>query len=161
MIVVCNATPIIALAAVGQLDLLRAVYGEILIPDDVFHEVAVAGAGEPGAHEVTEAGWIKRQTVHNAALVNALGLELDLGEAEAIALAVEQSAGLILLDERRGRHAAARLGLTVAGTLGVLIAAKDRGLLALVRPVLDALRMQAGFWIGDELHGAVLQVAGE
>ena len=161
MIVVCNATPVIALAAVGQLDLLRAVYGEINIPDAVFHEVTIAGAGEPGAREVTAAAWIKRQPVRNRTLVNALGLELDLGEAEAIALALETSAGLILLDERLGRHAAMRLGLTVAGTLGVLIAAKDRGLIAALRPVLDALRVQAGFWIGGELHDAVLKAAGE
>ena len=161
MIVVCNATPIIALAAVGRLDLLRAVYGEVIIPDAVFHEIAVAGAGEPGASEVAEAGWIKRQTVRNASLVNALGLELDLGEAESIALAVETSAGLILLDERLGRHAAARLGLTVIGTLGVLVAAKDRVLITAVRPLLDALRVQAGFWISDELYSAVLNVAGE
>ena len=161
MIVVCNATPLIALAAVGQFDLLRAVYGEINIPDAVFQEVVVTGAGEAGATEVSTAIWIKRHTVRNTALVQALELELDAGEAEAIALAVEQSAGLILLDERPGRHAAARLGLTMTGTLGVLITAKDRGLLASVRPVLDALRVQAGFWIGDDLHAAVLKVAGE
>ena len=161
MIVVCNATPLIALAAAGQFDLLRAVYGEITIPDAVYHEVVVAGAGEAGAREVAAAAWIKRHTVCNAALVRALELELDAGEAQAIALAVELSAGLILLDERLGRHAATRLGLTVAGTLGVLIAAKDRRLLAAVRPVLDALRAQAGFWIGDDLHAAVLKTAGE
>ena len=161
MIVVCNATPVIALAAVGRLELLRAVYGEINIPDAVFHEVAVTGAGEPGAREITEASWIKRHTVRNTALISALALELDAGEAEAIALALDLTAGLILLDERRGRHAAARLGLNVAGTLGVLIAAKDRGLLGSVRPVLDELRVRAGFWIGDELHSAVLKIAGE
>ena len=129
MTVVCNASPLIVLAAVGQFDLLHAMYGEIIIPEAVFHEVVVSGAGEAGAREVGTASWIKRHTVRNAALVKALGLELDAGEAEAIALAVEQSAELILLDERLGRLAAARLGLTMVGTLGVLIAAKDRGLL--------------------------------
>ena len=161
MIVVCNTTPLIALAATGQFDLLRALYGEIHIPDAVFHEVVVAGAGEAGAREAGAANWIKRHTVRNTALVQALELELDAGEAEAIALAVEQSAGLILLDERLGRHAAARLGLTMTGTLGVLIAAKDRKLLVSVRPVLDALRAQAGFWMSDDLHAAVLKTAGE
>lgn len=161
MIVVCNATPLIALAAVGRLDLLRALYGEILIPEAVFREVVVVGSGEAGEREVSTAIWIKRHTVRNSALVKALELELDAGEAEAIALAVEQAAGLVLLDERRGRHAASRLELTVAGTLGVLIAAKDRGLLTSMRPLLDALRTQAGFWIGDELYAAVLRAAGE
>lgn len=155
MIVVCNATPLIALAAVGQIDLLRALYGEILIPEAVFREVVVVGAGEAGEHEVSTAIWIKRHAVRNGALVKALELDLDAGEAEAIALAVEQNAGLILLDERRGRHAATRLDLTLAGTLGVLVAAKDRGLVRSIRPLLDTLRTQAGFWIGDELHAAV------
>ena len=66
MIVVCTATPLIALAAAGQFDLLRAVYGEITIPDAVYHEVVVAGAGEAGGREVAAAAWIKRHTVRNA-----------------------------------------------------------------------------------------------
>lgn len=161
MIVVCNTSPIIALACAGRLDLLRAVHGEILVPDAVFDEITVAGAGEPGASEVAQATWIKRRPALNVSLVNALSLELDAGEAEAIALAVEIRAGLILLDERRGRRAAKRLGLTVAGTLGVLIAAKDRGLLASVRPVLDALRADAGFWMDDNLYNAALTAVNE
>ena len=87
-------------------------------------------------------------------------LELAAGEAEAIALAVESGANLIVLDER-GRRAAQRLGLPVIGTLGVLIAAKDRGLLAAVRPVLGALRADAGFWIADDLYTAVINAANE
>ncbi len=99
--------------------------------------------------------------MRNVPLVTALRLELDAGEAEAIALAVERNADLIVLDERIGRRAAQRLGLTVVGTLGVLIAAKDRGLLAAVRPVLDALRVEAGFWITDELYNVVTKTANE
>lgn len=160
-VVVCNTSPIIALACVGQLELLHGVYAQIVIPNAVFDEITVAGAGEPGAREVVESPWIKRQPVSNAPLATALRLELDAGEAEAIALAVESNANLILLDERLGRRAAQRLGLTVVGTLGVLIAAKDRGLLAAVRPVLDALRADAGFWIADDLYNAVPKAANE
>ncbi len=131
------------------------------IPDAVFEEITVAGAGEPGAREIAQATWVKRQSVRNTPLVTALRLELDAGEAEAIALAIETDADLILLDERIGRRAAQRLGLTAVGTLGVLIAAKDRGLLAAVRPVLDALRVDAGFWIADDLYSAVIKTANE
>ena len=161
MIVVSNTSPLIALARVGRLDLLHAVHGDIIIPDAVFNEITVAGAGEPGAHDVAAATWIKHQPALNAPLVNALCLELDAGEAEAIALAMECRADLILLDERMGRHAAQRMGLTVTGTLGVVIAAKDRGLLASVRPLLDALRANAGFWIGDALYNAALAAVNE
>ena len=161
MVVVCNTSPIVALARAGMLDLLHAVHGKMVVPEAVFHEITVAGAGEPGASEVAAAPWIKRRLVLNLSLVNALSLELDAGEAEAIALAVECRADLILLDERMGRHAAQRMGLTVTGTLGILIAAKDRGLLVSVRPMLDALRADAGFWIGDALYGAVLAAVDE
>ena len=161
MIVVSNTSPLIALARAGRLDLLQAIHGEIIVPDAVFNEITVAGAGEPGAQEVAAANWIKRQPALNRQLVNALCLDLDAGEAEAIALAMECQADLILVDERMGRHAAQRMGLKVTGTLGILIAAKDRGLLASVRPLLDALRADAGFWIGDALYGAVVAAAGE
>lgn len=135
----------IALTCAGQLELLRGLYSPIVIPNAVFAEITIAGAGEPGAREVAEMPWIKRQPVRNAPLVAALRLELDTGEAEVIALAVESGAALILRDERLGRRAAQCLGLTVVGTLGVLNAAKDRGLPAAVRPVLDALRADAAF----------------
>ena len=161
MIVVSNTSPLIALARAGRLDLLQAIHGEIIVPDAVFNEITVAGAGEPGAHEVATMSWIKRQPALNRQLVNALGLDLDAGEAEAIALAMECQADLILLDERMGRHAAQRMGLKVTGTLGILIAAKDRGLLASVRPLLDALRADAGFWIGEALYIAVVVAAKE
>lgn len=161
MTVVCNTSPIVALARAGYLDMLRAVHGEIIIPDAVFNEITVAGAGEPGALEVNTAAWIRRRAALDARLVTALGLELDAGEAEAIALAIECNADLILLDERAGRHAAQRMGLTVTGTLGVLIAAKDRSHLTSLRPVLDALRTEAGFWISDALYVEVLSAAGE
>jgi predicted nucleic acid-binding protein len=161
VIVVSNTSPIIALACVGQLELLRGVYSQIIIPDAVFDEITVAGAGEPGAREIAQATWVKCQSVHDTPLVTALRLELDAGEAEAIALAIERNADLILLDERIGRRAAQRLGLTTVGTLGVLIAAKDRGLLAAVRPVLDSLRIDAGFWITDDLYNSVVNAANE
>ncbi len=90
-----------------------------------------------------------------------LRLELGEGEAEAIALALESQADLVLLDERRGRQRAVRLGLRVTGVLGVLVEAKCQHLLAAVRPVLDALRHDAGFWISDDLYRRVLDLAGE
>ena len=161
MLVVSNASPIITLARAGYLDILRAVYGEIIIPGAVFNEITVAGAGEPGAQDVTAAGWIKCRSAHNATLINALGLELDAGEAEAIALAVECNADLILLDERAGRRAAPRVGLNVVGTIGVLVGAKDHGHVTLLRPILNALRADAGFWIGDTLYASVLSAVGE
>lgn len=90
-----------------------------------------------------------------------LELELDPGEAAAIALAIELKADLLLLDERRGRTVASRFGLRFVGLLGVLIEAKQQGYLGAVKPILDDLITRAGFWVSQPLYERVLQAAGE
>ena len=94
-------------------------------------------------------------------LIMALCQDLDLGEAESIALALELKADLILMDERDGRHRAIQLGLKPVGVVGVLFTAKARGHVTKVRPLLDALRQQAGFYLGDSLYKEVLRLAQE
>lgn len=161
MIVVSNTSPIINLAAVGQLDLLRQLYGKVIIPQAVYHEIAVLGTGQPGAMEVQTLGWIETKPVRNRTLAMALQAELDEGEAETIALALELQANLLLLDERRGRFVASRLGLKFIGLLGVLIEAKENDFISAVRPILDDLVTKAGFWVSQKLYTRVLQAAGE
>jgi len=100
MIVVGNASPLINLARIGQLDLLRQLYGELLIPEAVWQEVVIQGIGQTGADEVASARWIKRVAIVNRALTIALQQDLDAGEAEAIVLAVERQADLLVMDER-------------------------------------------------------------
>jgi len=97
MIVVSNTSPIINLAAVGQLGLLRQLYARVIIPQAVYHETVVVGAGQPGAIEVTTFDWIEIRRATNEVAVASLQLELHEGEAEAIALAIELSADLLLL----------------------------------------------------------------
>lgn len=158
---VSDTSAIINLASVRQLDLLRQLYGKIAIPQAVYHEITVVGAGQPGATEVQTSEWIETREVANDALTAALQMELDVGEAETIALAVELKADLLLLDESLGRTLASRLGLKFIGLLGVLIEAKDRGLVPSIKPILDSLITKAGFWISDQLYARVLQEAGE
>lgn len=161
MSIVSNASPLINLARIGRLDLLRQLYGELSIPEAVWHEVVVQGTGQPGADEVKAATWIKRQAVTNQALVRALQQELDAGEAEAIALALEVEAELLLMDEHLGRETARHLGLRYTGLIGVLIEARRKGLIGAVKPLLDALRDIAGFRVSDALYERVLQDEGE
>jgi len=161
MIVVSNSSPLVSLCAIGRLELLRNLYGTISIPRAVHYEVAVQGSGRPGAAEVQTFDWITSRDVGNPNLATALQGKLDHGEAEAIALALELQADLLLMDERLGRIEAARFGLRFIGTLGVLIEAKARGHLQEIKPVLDELRTNAGFRMSEALRARVLQEAGE
>lgn len=156
MIVVSNTTPLINLAWLGRFDLLHDLYQRVLIPDAVWEETVGKGKGRPGASEVVEATWIERLKVANSDLVLALRQDLDDGEAEAIALAVEQRAGLLIMDERLGRQTAEQFGIRYIGTIGMLISAKQKGSIAHVKPYLDALRRDAGFYVSDPLYRRIL-----
>ena len=157
MIVVSDASPIIGLAAIGHLDLIRKMYKRVVIPEAVYREIAVAGGGQPGGDEVQSEDWIVTQSVSELRLINALKIELDEGETEAIALAVEINAELVLIDERRARAVAARFGLDVVGILDVLVEAKQQNLFTTLKPLLDDLILKAGFRISEKLYKRVLQ----
>lgn len=156
MNVVSNASPLISLARIGHLHLLHLLYHEIVIPEAVWYEVVVQGAGLTGADDVQAAPWIQQRVVTNTLLTFALQRDLDAGEAEAIVLARETCADLLLMDERIGRETATYLGIRCIGVLGVLIAAKKRGHIHHVRPLLDALRDVARFRVSDTLYQQVV-----
>jgi predicted nucleic acid-binding protein len=155
--VVTDSSPLINLARIGKLILLRDLYGEVHIPEAVWREAVIEGAGQPGADEIKIATWIHTHAVRNKELVQALQQELDAGEAEAIALSSEEKAELLLMDERLARETAHHLGLHCIGLIGVLIEARRKGLISALKPHLDALRDVAGFRIKDELYLRVLQ----
>lgn len=159
MIVVSDTSPITNLAAIGQLDLLRQIYGLVVIPEAVFQELTAAGGNHPGAI-AQQLDWVETRAVSNRILVSALQVELDEGEAEAIALAQELAADLLLIDEHLGRVVATRLGVRIIGLLGVLIEAKHRGLVQEVKPLVDTL-MNLGFHVKQDLYRRVLQATGE
>jgi uncharacterized protein len=161
MIVVSNTSPIFYLSTIGQLDLLRQLYAEIVIPTTVYDEITHVGNTDVSAKVVPTLSWIKTQSATDQDLVNRLRVELDPGEAEAIALAIELNADRLLMDERLGRAAAMRAGLQVTGVLGILISAKRNNLIHEVKPLLDALIEQVGFWIDARLYAEVLLSAGE
>jgi uncharacterized protein len=161
VIFVSNTSPIFYLSTIGQLDLLRQLYGKIIIPNAVFNEITSVGNTDASAAIVPTLSWIQTQPVSDQAFIHTLSVELDPGEAEAIALAVELKANRLLIDERLGRAAAMRSSLQVTGVLGILIAAKRRKLIQEVKPLLDALIQQVGFWVDERLYAEVLQTVGE
>ena len=158
MIVVSDASPIIALAAIGRLDLLPDLYGEVVVPIAVHEEIT---ARPDGAALVAGRPWLSARAARDRDLVSRLEIELDRGEPEAIALAVELPADLLVIDDRRGRTVAAQRGVPLIGVVGVLIEARTRGLLDSVRPVLDDLAARAGFWLGNDVRRQALKAVGE
>lgn len=161
MIIVSDTSPINNLAAINQLHLLHQLYGTVLIPEAVFRELIDPSFPVAGATEAQTFDWIQTLTLSDHTLVEALSNELDIGEAEAIALAVEIQADQVLIDERRGRLVATRLNLRYTGILGILVEAKSQGLIAKVKPLLDALVNEAGFWVAEPLYNSVLRLVDE
>lgn len=157
--VVSDASPLINLAAIGHLDLLRALHGTVCIPNAVHREVT-RFEEQPGADAVQSLEWVKAQSCPRPDLATALREDLDAGEAEAIALAVDTGA-LLLIDEREGRRAAARLDVSRLGLLGVLVEAKRTGHIPVLRPLIRSLRQDAGFWMSEALQNRVLEKVNE
>lgn len=152
MVIVSNSSPLIAFAGIGQLDVLPAIFGAILIPPAVALEIAPSIPDLPT--------WLQVQSLKLAVPCQVLQRSLGPGEREALALAVEVQAARILLDDLPARRIARTLNVTVTGTVGVLLVAKRHGVIEHVRPSLDAL-MTEGFFVGAELYDEVLQLADE
>ena len=161
MIVVSDSSPSIALCDLGKLDLLQKLYGRVILPDAVWSETAIAGEEQPGRKALFRASWIEHVKVQNQMLVKSLSQKLDIGESEAIALALELDADLLLMDERLGRKVATRLGIAVTGVVGLLLMAKSQGYLPAVKPELDRLRSELDFWVSESLYRQALLLAGE
>ncbi len=161
MIVVANTTPLIGLASIDRFDLLQQMFGEIYIAPAVYDEAVGAGREEGGAkRDVSTATWIKTLPAQDRLAVDVLLDELDLGEAETIILAHELKADWVLMDEKKGRRKLDQLGMNKIGTLGLLLKAKQIGLLAAIRPDVERLHRQ-GFSISQAIMDAVLMEAGE
>ena len=156
--IIANNTPLVALALLNHLDLLRDLYGEVLIPLAVRAEF-LDFAPSARLQVLAAAHWIKPMAVTSTTLVRGL-TGLDRGEAEVLALAQEQQARLVIVDERKARRMARRMGFAITGTLGVLLLAKEQGLITALRPLLDALQA-SGFFLDESLVWTTLAVAGE
>jgi uncharacterized protein len=156
--VVANNTPLVALWVLDRLDLLRDLFGEIMIPVAVRDEYL---ATDHQQRQVTleQAPWITVAQLREPrrALVY---VGLDHGEAAVLALAEERKARLVIIDERQGRRYARRLDIPLTWTLGVLLLAKEAGLLAAVEPVIEELQ-DAGLYLSPALVEQVLKIAEE
>jgi hypothetical protein len=135
-IVVSNTTPLITLLGIGQLDLLQRIYQRIIIPEAVYIEIE-EGKDKAFYADLKQYDWIQIVQVQNQSLLPHLQTILDKGEAEVIALAEELTVDIILLDERLARNYAKIQGFTCVGSFGVLLKAKDMGLIQSIKPLLE------------------------
>ena len=161
MIVVSNTSPLIGLASIHRFGLLYRMFGQVIISQAVYREAVTEGREIGGAkREVMAAAWIETRSVMDRVAVDELLERLDEGEAETIVLAREMSADWVLMDERRGRKILTEWGLKKIGTLGILLKAKQLGLLPVVRPDIELL-CQEGFTVSQEVIDAILHYAHE
>lgn len=158
MIIVADTTPLSELAKVGRLELLRDIFGTVIIPQEVYNEVTVGNY--PAARLVPVASWIEVQPVGSIEMVQAVQVQtdLDLGECAAIVLAQELKADQLLIDDLDARKLAKSIGLPLIGTVGVLLLAKENGLIFSVKDVMDEL-IANGMWISQRLYVEVLAIA--
>ena len=157
--VVVNATPIIALALVGRLNLLQQLYDQVIVPPAVRDEILAGGPGAVGSGQMRQATWIRTVALQDPQRADLLS-DLDRGEAEVLSLAQEVGADLVIIDERLARRHARRVGLRLTGTLGVLLKAKSLGFLTTVEPLVQQLR-ESGFHLSDAVVAKALELAGE
>ena len=151
MIAVSDSSPLIALARIGRLNLLRSLFGRVLIPDAVYEEVVVSGAGLPGANEVRDAEWIETYSGPDDAVsyLAAEGAGLGEGEAATIRLAKQLSADIAILDDAKARRVALAAGLTITGSIGILELGFRRGLVKDLRTAyVDLLKQGIRFDLG-------------
>ena len=145
--VVVDTTCLIGLERVGRLDILQALFDPVIVPPAVAREFG------------TPLPWLQVEAPTNHALVSALKMLVDEGEAEAVALASELR-HTVVLDDSRARAAARNLGLKVVGTIGILLKAKRGGVIPAIQPVIGDLELN-GFYLSDALREEALRLAGE
>ena len=161
MIVASDTSPISNLFVIGKLGLLRDIYQHIIVPQAVYNELMKLKAFGYAIEEIDKLDWIIVKKPSNPQQVLLLRISLDAGESEAIVLSQEINAELLLIDERAGAKKAKELGLKTIGLLGVLVKAKELGLIDSLKSILDELQERAGFWIGAKLKKEILEFVGE
>ena len=158
MVIVSDTSVITNLLRIDHLLLLRQIFGQIIIPPSVRDELYQV---KKQIKIINESDWISIKEITNKTLYEELRENLDPGESESIVLALELNADILLLDERKGRRAAEKYGIRITGLLGILMDAKEFGMIEEVKPIMDRLIYEVGFRISPKLYQQVLKRVGE
>lgn len=158
-VVISNTSPIFYLHRLRLLDLLQKLYQKIIVPKAVVAELEAGRRQGEDVPEIDSYEWIETQTIRSPQI---LGLSTDFGsgETEVLALALEESDSLVIIDERLARQIARLRGLRVTGTAGVLLKAKQEGYISAVKPLLDRLQ-EIHFHLSDNVRTLILSKAEE
>lgn len=161
MIVVADTSVILNLALVGHENLLETIFHEVVVPPAVQSEFVRLADSSGRFADLALPKWIRIQPPESIPPTIAGDADLDPGESQALALALEIHADGVLIDEAHGRFIAVELGLTPIGVLGILIRAKQKKLLPVLAPVIEDLLAKARFRASDDLIREALRLAGE
>lgn len=162
--VISNTSPLTNLAVIGRLDLVRSQLASVAVPEAVWQEMRALPHrdGRSALLAAQHDGWLRVIPLADHALATSLRFGgLDAGESEAIAPAVQTSAPLLLIDERKGRVAAKKLGVPVTGALAIVATARRTGVIPSAKAEIDRLRCEAGFFIAGDVEAQTLRLAGE
>ncbi|OPY49890.1 MAG: hypothetical protein A4E49_02972 [Methanosaeta sp. PtaU1.Bin112] len=157
--VICNTSPLQYLHQIGQLSILPALVGSIIVPPAVIVELDAGIAKGLDLPQPENLKWVKIQAPISA-MAASLITDLGPGESQVLMLALEKPGSIALLDDALARRVATANGIPIKGTLGLLLEAKRAGHLSEVRPSLDGLQEQ-GFRLAAQTRDAVLKLAGE
>lgn len=156
---ISNTSPLLYLNLINQLELLRRIYRTVIIPPAVVAELAEGSRQGVRVPDPAILPWLQVVPVQSQELIPVI-TDLGAGEAEVIALALENPGSLVIIDDQLGRRIAGMSRLNITGTLGIIIKAKQLGYISAVKPVIEELR-HAGLWLAHELVSAVLSQADE
>ncbi len=148
-IIIADTSSLIALTNIGEVEILKDVYEEVVITPEIKEEYGL----EPPE-------WIKIEQVSDEQKLRLLNLELDQGESSGIALALEKESSLLIIDEKKGRGIAKKLGIKITGILGVMIKAKETGVIDRVKPLIEKLE-RVDFRMSAKLKAQILERVGE
>lgn len=160
MIVISDTSVISNLLDIQHVFLLKQLYQKVVVPQSVYQELSILGNS---VVELLDQPWVVIESINEPSEVEVFqrNTRLDRGESEAILLAKQLNAELLLIDERRGRAEAQRLGIRITGLLGILVEAKKRSLIVAVKPLMDQLMASSAFRISPRLYELILDMAQE
>lgn len=158
-LVIVNTSPLLYLHQVGYLDLLKDLYKNLIVPSSVVEELNVGRQQGVDVPDITLIKWIQIKSVSSPSLIPII-VDLGKGEAEVIAIGLENSGSLLIIDDQLARRIANLFELKYTGTLGVLVKAKQLGYFSSVLPVIQSLQSK-GMWISQKVMTDILQLAGE